>query len=260
MKSSLLHPLLGAALAVALSPACLHAGVTIIPSAGFTLEWDGNDGDHFSADHPALVPPNPATSGTAFTSSDLGPELDIDFHVASNLNDGIYGNANSWIGGSAPGTPYAAIRLNAAYSLSGFAFGRDNGNNVTDVNGGQLTDRALGRYTIQITRTPVPDAGTLDTGDALTGWQTIGILDYVSDDDALPGGQFTSYFRHQYSISEGGNGVVATGFRILVPGSGLAGGTAIDEIELIGTVVPEPSTAAIALLGAGGLAFRRRRP
>ena len=239
-------------------PAALPASVVITPAAGFNITWNGNDGDHFNAADPAPVPANLATGAgaSAFTSSDLGPELSLAFHVSSNLNDGRYGNSNSWIGGNFAGAPFAGISLGNLHSLSSFAFGRDNGNNVERA---QLTDRSLGLYAVQITRVAAPSSATPDTGSAATGWQTIGTLDYTGNVDNTVGGGFTSYFRHQYEITEGGSGVQATGFRLLVPSTGRTGGTAIDEIELYGAAVPEPAAAAMALLSLGGLALRRRR-
>jgi len=45
----------------------------------------------------------------------------------------------------------------------------------------------------------------------------------------------------------------ATGIRVLVPASGLGGGgTAIDELEVYGSPIPEPTSAVLALLAAGG--------
>ena len=244
-------------------PLTVSAGVVITPSPGFGLTWDGNEGDNFNGAVVAPVPANLATGvGAApFTSSDLGPQLNIPFHRAVNLNDGLYGNGNSWIGGDGfVGAPYAGISLGGPFLLTGFAFGRDNGNSEEVVVGGQLTDRSLGSYTIQITRVLTPGAGTADTGDALTGWQTVGTLNYASEDDGVLGGAFTSYFRHEYDLSSGGAPVAATGLRILVPGTGLGGqGTAIDEIEIFGTAVPEPSTGLTVLAGLGALALRRRR-
>ncbi len=247
---------------LAFMPAGLQAGVVITPSAGFTITWDGNEGDHFSAADPAPAPPNLATAPgtTAFTSSDLGPELGIVFHVAANLNDGLYGNANSWIGGAFAGAPYAGISLSGLSYVNAFAIGRDNGNNTaSECCDGQLADRSLGVYTVQITRLASPGGGTPDTGDASTGWQTIGTLNYQSSDDTVLGGEFTSYFRHQFAVSQGGNPIEATGLRFLVPATGLDGGTAIDEIEIIGSPVPEPATALTALLGLASLALARRR-
>jgi hypothetical protein len=73
----------------------LHAAsprVVITPSAGYTIAWDGNNGGFSSPDVGAGPSNNMAlaSNGTvAFSSSDLGPELAISFHVASNLNDGL---------------------------------------------------------------------------------------------------------------------------------------------------------------------------
>ena len=132
-------------------------------------------------------------------------------------------------------------------TLSSFAFGRDNGNGAfddsspgTDHCGGQCDDRSLGVYTVQITRVSFPDASTADTGDAATGWQTVGTLDYIASDDPAPGEGFSSHLRHEYEMAAGPAGIQATGFRLLVPATGIGGGTAIDEIELYGPVIVNP--------------------
>lgn len=244
------------------SPSALLATVTISPSPGFSVVWDSNDGDNFNPANPAPVPANLANAPGAmpFTSSDLGTQLGIPFHRAVNINDSLYGNSNSWIGGDGfVGAPFAGVSLGGAFSVTGFAFGRDNGNNVSDACGGQCTDRNLGLYTIQVTLTVDPSTAT-DTGNSATGWQTIGTLNYVSTEDAVPGGAFTGYFRHEYEIAAGVSGIQATGLRLLVPGTGIGGqGTAIDEIEVFGTVIPEPATGFTAMAGLGGLMLRRRR-
>ena len=195
------------------------------------------------------MPRNLATSATAFTSSDLGAALAIPHHRAVNVNDGLYGNANSWIGSDDAASPFnAGVMLPGLFDVTSIAWGRDNG--LDNANGeccsGQLTDRALGTYTIQ---------RTLDG----VSWDTVGILDYnYSVDDTLGGG-FTPYFRHEFSLSDGDGGILARGLRVLVPTSGIGGGTAIDEIEIYGTPVPEPASAALMLGGLAVFAGSRRK-
>lgn len=242
-------------------PAAVSANVVILPSPGFAISWNGNEGDHFNSAQVAPVPANLATAAgaVAFSSSDLGPELGIGYHLKANLNDGLYGNTNSWIGGAFQGAPFAGVSLGGMSLLTGFAFGRDNGNANEVVPGGQLTDRSLGLYTLQVTRVASPDGSTAVTGNPITGWTNAGTLNYVSEDDTIAGGAFTSYFRHEYQLSENGLPVEATGFRILVPSTGLGSGTDIDEIEIMGRAVPEPSVSLCLLAGLGTMAWRRRR-
>ena len=150
----------------------------------------------------------------------------------------MYGNANSWIGGFSDAPPaFVGVALGRLATITSFAFGRDNGNNVERA---QLTDRCLGLYTVQITRVESPSAATEETGDPATGWATIGSIEYLSTDDAVIGGGFTAYYRHEFEVAQGTAGLQATGFRLLVPASGVAGGTAIDEIELYGPDVVNP--------------------
>lgn len=241
MKTITALPLIAAVLLMPLP--LLQADVIITPSAGFIVVWDGNEGDHFSPANPAGVPANLANgAGAAPLASG---ELGLGVHLTSCLNDGLYGNSNSWIGADGNSPAFAGIALGQLTTITSFAFGRDNGNNETDPQGngyaGQLPDRCLGIYTIQITRVAAPDATTGDTGDAATGWVTIGTLDYTASEDAVVGQGFTAYYRHEYEIAEGIAGVQATGFRILVPGTGISpAGTAIDEIELYGPSVVNP--------------------
>ena len=209
--------------------------ITIVPAAGFTIEWDGNDGDHFDEIEPpdgSIVPDNLALAdngANAFASSDLGPELGIDFHVTENINDGFYGNSNSWIGGGDnPFAPdaFAGVTFPDTMMIDRVAWGRDNGNNFADACGGQCTDRSLGTYDLQFSRVADADADTEFTGDANTGWQSIGEVTYALSDET-----FTEYLRHEYSL---GDGIVASAIRLVVPMTGLSGGTAIDELEAYG--------------------------
>lgn len=251
MKHSIFLLAVSAALTTAAS-----AGVVIVPASGFDITWNGNDGTHFDSTPPpggAVVPNNFALAsngGMSFTSSDLGPQLSIPFHVAANLNDGFYGNANSWISADSDPGPQAfgGVLLGSTINLTSVAWGRDNGNDGGDCCGGQLSDRTLGVYTLQF---------TADNGQ---NWTTIGTLDYQSNDDTVLGGGFTSHFRHEYGVSlAGGAPIAADGVRILVPAAGLGAGTAIDEIEIYGTQIPEPSSLLLALVGLCGFLVRRRR-
>jgi hypothetical protein len=210
----------------------------ITPAAGFRITWDGNDGDFFSEEEPpfgSIVPDNLALAeqgSEAFSSSDLGPELGIDFHVVENLNDGMYGNISSWIGGdNNPYAPdaFAGIRFPEATAIGRVAWGRDNGNVITDSCGGTCADRSLGEYTLQYTLVDNPSEDTDDTGDPATGWQTVGSVNYQR---ATP--EFTPHLRHEFEIGSTTGALVATGIRILVPVNGIGGGTAIDEIEVYG--------------------------
>ncbi|MCA9214053.1 MAG: hypothetical protein KDB27_13370 [Planctomycetales bacterium] len=233
----------------------------IVPVGSFNVTWDGNDGEHFDAASPAVVPNNVALASNGavpFTSSDLGPTIGVDFHVAANINDGFYGNANSWIGAAASGD-YAGVDLGSAQAITSIAWGRDNGNGQfddsdpgTDCCGGQLDDRWAGSYTLEYTLADDP-ANAAVTGDAATGWAEIATVSYSAIADVQPGDGFTPYLRHEFGIDDGGNAVLARGIRL----SGLAGGVAIDELEVY--AVPEPTTLLPPLLGMFVLLTARRR-
>lgn len=203
-------------------------GNVITPSPGFLLTWDGNDGDGANpvADNLATMP-----GATVITSSDLGPLLGLNYHLAENVNDGLYGNANSWISGF--GEPaYAAVVFRRPSLISGIAFGRDNL--------GATDDRCLGIYTIQFTKVPTPTAETGDTGDAASGWQTIGTVDYLSSEDRERGGAFTAYLRHKFKVGVSGGGPLTgvTAIRIIVAA---AANQALDEVEVFGDYVIDPA-------------------
>lgn len=252
--------------------------VTIVPAAGFTIGYDGNDGDHFDPAPPpagAQVPNNLALASNGaipFSSSDLGPEIGAPTHHVFNLNDGLYGNSNSWIGGALPGgvsAPFAGVALDGLFYVSSIAWGRDNGNGEFDDDppsppeveacNGQCDDRYAGTYTIQYTQILGADAATPHTGDPTTGWADIGTVNYSTAEDVGPGGLFTGYLRHEFTVGADTGPIAASAIRLLVPTTGLAGGTAIDEIEVYGSPVPEPSTFVMAALGLVGVAAMRRR-
>lgn len=237
-----------------------RANLVITPSPGFSIGWNGNEGDFFSATNPAMVPVNVARAdqgAVAFAdnNSSLGAEAALAIHFIPDLNDGIYGNSDSWISNTAA-PHFAGIRFNGAQNVASIAFGRDNGRDEAsgDCCGGQLSDRWQGTYTLQYTTAANPNETTPDAS-----WTTIGTLNYVSADDTAIGGGFTPWFRHRYEVAENGAPIAgATGIRILVPGGGFDGtsGTDIDEIEVF---VPEPASIGLLALGGLGLLGRRRR-
>ena len=225
--------------------------VVTTASAGYSVTRIGTDGANFSPT--GIVPDNLALASrgaTAIASGELGPQISVAYHRTFNLNDGKYGNLNSWIGGDGnPAPAFAGVMLGGLFDVTSIAFGRDNGLDGANGDGagaGQFTDRSMGTYTIQRT---------------LNGsvWEDVGTVSYNYGQDGAVGGGFTSWFRNEFGLSDGNGGILATGVRVLVPGTGIgAGGTAIDEFEVYGVAVPEPSTGMLALAGAG-LLLRRRR-
>ena len=178
------------------------------------------------------VSTNLALTGTAFAKDLINGGGYPAHDSLGNLNDGLYGNDNSWIGETAGS--FAGIALSASSTIDRIAFGRDNT--------GNFADRSGGAYVLQYTTVPGgPNAGTPD-GD----WLTIGNI-------WLDGDSLDSADRHEYSFDP----VTATGVRLLVGGVGVASGRAIDELEIY-AAVPEPAGAGLLALGAA-LLLRRRR-
>lgn len=171
---------------------------------------------------------------TAF-AQDLIPGYAI--HQVAHLNDGIYGNDNSWIGDSAD--TYAGIELKGSFLIDGLAFGSDNT--------GGYGDRWAGTYTIQYTTSATPTALTPESA-----WITIGAASY------------TDFYAHQGPLRHryGFEAVQATGVRVKMLG-GHTGIIRIDELEVYGSpvdtsAVPEPSAAMLFLPALAVVAFVRR--
>lgn len=177
------------------------------------------------------VSTNLALTGTAFAKDLINGGGYPAHDSIGNLNDGLYGNDNSWIGETAGS--FAGIAFNSAASIDRIAFGRDNT--------GAFADRSGGAYVLQYTTVANPNALTLDTD-----WVTVGNI-------WLDGDNLTSADRHEYSFAP----VTATGVRLLVGGVGVASGRAIDELEVY-AAIPEPASAGFLALSAA-LLMRRRR-
>src|SRR5207253_125474 len=88
----------------------------------------------------------------------------------------------------------------------------------------QLTDRAIGTYTLQVTQVAKPGTDTKETTDPTTGWVTIGAVTYNN----AQGTNFLPYLRHAFAVSQGGAPINATGLRIKVSD----GNMDLDEIEV----------------------------
>ncbi len=154
------------------------------------------------------VPQNVARGKTAF-AKDVVP---VAPHTVANVNDGIYGNANSWIADTTDS--FVGINLGAPTLIDRVAFGRDHT--------GVQTSRVQGTYFLQYTTVANPGAATPDAS-----WQTIATLVY-------PGTISNPARRHLYGF----RAVTATGFRLktVAPSGGF--GVGIDELELYSPATP----------------------
>lgn len=230
----------------------IAAADVITVGSGSQFTWDGANGPASSS---GVVPENIALSSngaTAFAIDVLGGGA-YAAHQISHLNDGTYGNANSWIGqtsrvidlGGTWGSTtqgFAGIEFQGSSSISSFAFSRDNLSQ-------ECNDRDNGTYYVQVTTVLQPDASTADSA-----WTTIGSIANSGE------GTWDGALRHKFNLN---SPVTATGLRIVVPFTGdqtFGGATAIDEIEVHG--VPEPSTfllAVTSLIGLLAYVWRRRK-
>lgn len=212
------------------SPA--QAGILITPSAGYTISWDGNEA-LFAGTY---VPTNTglqSVGATAFGSSQYGG-----VHTIAGANNGLYGNANSWLAASTDTDPQIGIRFRGLTPLTGIAWGR------TNVPAETYTDRALGVYTLQYTQ--VGNPGVLaETGNPATGWATIGTVAYSA-------GGFNQARRHEFSIAtSAGAPIMASGVRVKVPDEpNFSNQIAIDELELYSRSPAVPTAGLSAWLKA----------
>lgn len=224
------------------------SGIVTTAAPGYSILWDGNDGQHFSASGASVPGTNIALASngaTAFASSELGPQIGAGFHRAFNLNDGLYGNSRSWIGADVGGPAFAGVSFSGLHEITSVAWGRDNGQDIANGDVGQLTERWAGIYDIQI---------TLDG----TSWTSVGTVDLQTSYDDGIGGLASGYYRHEFDLTSSGGPILATGLRLMVPHSGMGLGTAIDELEVFGTPVPEAGGPMLLSLAALTGLWRRR--
>lgn len=184
-----------------------------------------------------------AQGATAIGFDELGTPNN---HYIANINDGLYGNYESWIGlndSISSTASWVGVRFAAPVSIGAFAFGRDNL--------GAFTDRAtVAPYRIEFTT----DA-TVYTDPAAAVWTLVGVIDHAAAGTPQP------HLRHLYNLSTAEPLTNVLAFRLLTS-SGMTYGNAIDELEVYGSATPIPEPAAVAtLLGLAALALgalRRR--
>lgn len=216
-------------------------------SADYTIAWDGTDGLYFNPANPATGPWNLAlTASDQVWSSEYGNP-----HFYTNINDGLYGNRESWLAsGSDPEpAPYIGVEFGSPIQFGKIAWGRDNGN-ATGESGsgggapaGQYVDRWEGTYTVQYTQAVNPSTLSLEGSDPSTSWANIGTVTL----DATAQTGFTGYLRHGFDVSYQGDTISATGVRLKASPNG----NAIDELELYGPPAPGvPSTGLAAWYNA----------
>jgi len=164
-------------------------------------------------------------SGGAYTS-----------HQIDHINDGLYGNANSWIGGAGT-TSYCGVSLGKSVQALGLAFGRDN----LDA----YADRVVGSYTVEVTNVMVSDYT-----DPAVPWTPIGVVDrnYAPGDGATVRANFPG--RMEYASPVGAAEITAV--RVVA-----ATGACIDELEVLGVAMPDDNlalagTAHASSIYAGG--------
>ena len=189
---------------------------------------------NFTGEGGTLAGDNFGTGGIAF-AKDLIAGGAYSAHTIAHVNDGIFGNSNSWIGDSADS--FVGIGFGSAQTIAAFAFGRSNVTSGDPCFGGVCTDRAIGLYTIQFTTDSNPAVNFLTNT-----WTTLGTISLNTD---ISLGLIAPWKRHQFDIV---SPVSATGFRIIAPG-----GAAIDELELYThTLPPITGPGPLSIVSAAG--------
>ncbi|MBI1370822.1 MAG: hypothetical protein GC162_19485 [Planctomycetes bacterium] len=171
--------------------------------------------------------------GVAFANELISGGTNPNHHI-DHLNDAKYGNAFSWIGnntGSA--TAFAGVKFDGPCDINSLAFGR--------AATGSNTDRSIGTYTFQYTLDNFSTASTASINAAT--WVSFLTITY-------DGTTVTPWLRHLYDFATLTN---VRGVRVQLSTNTLA----IDELEVYGFAVPEPTSGAM-LIAICPLVLRRR--
>ncbi len=217
------HGVSGIALAVCFAAIC-HASVVVNSDYFY---WTGVTGPAQPSSVNSVADNLASASGSTAFAIDVINNGGYESHQIVHLNDGLFGNSNSWIGQSAQDINlgsstvtrgFAGVAFGGSNQVYNFSIGRDN---LTNDNGGSTyyTDRSNGTYYVQVTTATTVDKTTADSA-----WTTIGSITLSGDDS----------HRQQFNLN---SSVQATGLRIVVPyvesqSGGGNTGTCIDEIEV----------------------------
>ena len=195
------------------------------------------------------TPPNLAAAsagGIPFANSVWDQTQAPGAHSIAHLNDGLYGNAYSWISAVTNAATFRSVALGGFYgsptnSFAGVAFSNATPYALSDITfgrsaAGEYVDRLIGPMYIQITTANSVAAITNLDASADAQWTTLG---YITT---------TIAYEHVFTLS---HPVKATGVRIVT-----AIGNCIDEIVVHGVPAPTPvwdavTTDSAATDGAG---------
>ena len=192
-------------------PTLVVAQIQITAEPGFDIVEIPPGGEFF--DSP--VPDNLARASAGalfFGSSQLGAPN----HLIEHINDGLYGNSNSWIPQASDPNPFVGVEFSGSPCIGSIAWGRDNNTGVED-GGIEFMDRWEGTYFIEVTS----DANVAQDPNAAS-WTLVGSVLYSS-----PTGGRALWRRHQFSLAQNGQPISARALRIRVDDTSRC----IDELE-----------------------------
>ena len=170
-------------------------------------------------------------TGRAFGSDSLvcnprgagkAPRIASGIHCWDNLNDGLYGNSNSWISGT--NGAKAGVVLPAPRTIVGIQLARDLGGESYVFN-----DRAGAGISVEYSATANSDANPWSS----TGWVSAG---------GISGWAANTRNYYQFSTP-----VVADGLRITVS----SGDSCIDELEIYATGITAPPPPVYSFIYSG---------
>ncbi|HPF37999.1 MAG TPA: thrombospondin type 3 repeat-containing protein [Phycisphaerae bacterium] len=194
--------------------------IEILPETGFAIGEVGGDGEFFNSPTPDNLASLSAGS-VAFGSGELGGD-----HTVQHINDGLYGNSHSWIPAPSDPAPFVGVEFDVLNPIDSIAWGRDNNDNAdpsgADDSCDECTDRWEGTYIVEVTT----DAGAAQDPISVS-WTQVGSVVYSG-----PASGRLMWRRHEFSLAQNGQPIVARALRIRSDSAGLD--PCIDELEVYG--------------------------